>query len=228
MGKKHHDYNLLEGTQSVVKDYKRTSRIANEFLKGFKAFKGINDCITVFGSARFGEDHKYYKLAMEMGGTIADNGFKVMTGGGPGIMEAANRGAKEAGGESYGCNIILPMEQHENPYLDKMVEFKYFFSRKVMLIKYSCAFVLMPGGFGTMDEIFETLTLIQTEKIRNFPIVCMGTEYWQGLMDFVRGTMVEEGTISKDDLKLVFVTDDPQEAIEYIQAKVERRELIKA
>ena len=191
-------------------------RIHDEFLRGFRFFRDVRNCVTVFGSARFPESHPYYELARATGRALAGAGFTVMTGGGPGIMEAANRGAKEGGGRSLGCNIRLPQEQEPNPYLDKWMEFEYFFARKVMLVKYSCGFVLMPGGYGTMDEAFETLTQIQTEKIRNFPIVLMGSEYWHHLRPFLRQTMVEAGTISESDLDLFWATDEPDEAVQHI------------
>ncbi|HLO42238.1 MAG TPA: TIGR00730 family Rossman fold protein [Phycisphaerales bacterium] len=175
----------------------------------------------MFGSARFKEDHRYYAMARDMGSRTADLGLTVMTGGGPGIMEAANRGAKDRSGLSLGCNIILPMEQKPNPYVDKFVEFKYFFVRKVMLVKYSYAFVIFPGGFGTLDELFETLTLVQTQKIKHFPIVLMGVDYWRPMVEFIQG-MAERGTISPGDAELITVTDDPLVAIETIRAGVER------
>ena len=175
--------------------------------------------MTVFGSARFKEDHRYYAMGREVGRALAGKGFTVMTGGGPGVMEAANRGAVEADGFSVGCNIELAFEQEPNPYLHLFLEFPHFFVRKVMLVKYSHGFVALPGGFGTMDEVFETLTLIQTGMISDFPCVLMGREYWQPLLDFVRETMVGEGTISELDLQRVFLTDSAQEAAEHIARK---------
>jgi uncharacterized protein (TIGR00730 family) len=172
--------------------------------------------VTVFGSARTQKDDPYYDLARRMGAAIAKLGFTVMTGGGPGIMEAANRGAKEAGGCSVGCNIQLPFEQSENPYLDRSVTIHYFFVRKTLLIKYSYAFVVLPGGAGTLDELFEALTLIQTRKIERFPIVIMGTEYWQELIDFI-AKMAKLGTISPEDVKLIYATDSVTEAIAHIK-----------
>ena len=171
----------------------------------------------MFGSARFAEDHKYYKLAREVGKRLATVGFTVMTGGGPGIMEAANRGARDVGGRSLGCNIILPKEQKPNEYLDQWITFRYFFVRKVMLVKYSYAFVVMPGGFGTLDELFETATLIQTGKIDNFHVVLMGKDYWGPLLEFLRSTLVREGTIAESDLDRWIVTDSPEEAVERIR-----------
>lgn len=187
-----------------------------EFVRGFRALHFVGPCVTVFGSARFKDGHRYYELAQQVGYRIAlDLGMTVMTGGGPGVMEAANRGAREAGGPSVGCNIELPMEQSENPWLDKFVTIRYFFVRKVLLVKYSYAFVILPGGFGTMDEFFETLTLVQTKKINNFPIVIMGRDYYQPLKDYLQ-FMVEEGTISPEDLNLVLFTDDAEEAVAHI------------
>ena len=157
-------------------------------------------CVTVFGSARFSEEHAYYKLARELGRKLAEAGYTIMTGGGPGIMEAANRGAKEAGGLSIGANIVLPHEQGANPYMDRFMEFDHFFVRKVMLVKYSCAFVVMPGGFGTLDEVFETITLMQTDKIQDFPVILMGVEYWGPLIDFLQKTLITHATIGEADL----------------------------
>jgi uncharacterized protein (TIGR00730 family) len=189
-----------------------------EFLQGFRRLHFVGPCVTVFGSARFGEDHRYYKLGREMGARLAAAGFTVMTGGGPGIMEAANRGAKDVGGRSIGCNIELPHEQKENPYLDRFVTFRHFFVRKVMLVKYSYAFVVLPGGFGTMDEIFETATLIQTGKIKEFPLILMGTDYWQDLRELF-DDMVTAGTIDAKDLERIVFTDSPDEAMAVIEAR---------
>ena len=194
-------------------------RIANEFLRGFRFFRDVGACVTVFGSARFSAGHEYYELARAIGRHLADAGYAVMTGGGPGVMEAANRGAKEGGGRSLGCNIELPMEQEPNPFLDEWLDFDYFFVRKVMLVKYSSGFVLCPGGLGTMDEAFETLTLMQTGKIQNFPVVLVGQDYWQHLTTFVQDSMVAAGTVSEQDLDLVYRTDDPADAVEYISKR---------
>jgi len=203
---------FLEGPESRLAELARLIRISLEFLRGFRSLHFVGPCVTVFGSARFQEDHRYYALAREVGQRLARCGFTVMTGGGPGIMEAANRGAKEAGGRSIGCNILLPREQAPNPYLDLMVEFQYFFVRKVMLAKYSYAFVALPGGLGTMDEIFEAATLIQTGKMRDFPVVLMGSDYWAPLLNFLRDTMVPAGTVELSDLDRLIVTDSPEDA----------------
>jgi uncharacterized protein (TIGR00730 family) len=207
---------FLAGPQRRGSEIARLCRIAVEFTRGFRALHSLGPAVTVFGSARFGEDHEYYQLAREVGARFASAGFAVMTGGGPGIMEAANRGAQESGGVSIGCNIELPHEQDANPYLDRWLDFRYFFVRKVMLVKYSTAFLLMPGGFGTMDEIFETATLVQTDKIRDFPLVLVGSDYWRGLLDFMHGTMVPEGTISPEDPGRFMVTDSPAEAVDHV------------
>ncbi len=193
----------------------RLRRINDEFEQAFRALFTVGPAVTVFGSARFKEDHKYYQLARAVGAELARAGFAVLTGGGPGIMEAANRGAHEAGGASYGLNIILPHEQSANPYVDKSIAFHYFFTRKVCLVKYSCAFVIMPGGLGTLDELFEAATLIQCKKIGPFPVVLMGTKFWQGFKDW-GGHMIEEGTFALDEVGFGRITDSPQEAVELI------------
>jgi uncharacterized protein (TIGR00730 family) len=211
---------FLAGPRPRGFELRRALRIFWEFLRGFRALHFVGPCVTVFGSARFPETHPHYELGREVGRRLALAGFTVMTGGGPGIMEAANRGAKDVGGRSVGCNITLPNEQKPNAYLDRFVEFRYFFVRKVMLVKYSYAFVAMPGGFGTMDEVFETATLVQTGKISDFPIVLMGVEYWQPLMDFLRQRMVRDGTIGPHDLEHLLLTDDPGEAVHTILARV--------
>ncbi len=207
---------FLDGPRKRQFEFFFALRVFWEFLRGFRALHFVGPCVTVFGSARFKEGHRYYEEAREIGRLIAtDLGMTVLTGGGPGIMEAANRGAKEGGGPSVGCNIVLPHEQAENPWLDKFVTIRYFFVRKVLLVKYSYAFVIMPGGFGTMDEFFETLTLVQTKKITSFPIVIMGLDYYQPLQEYLK-FMAKEGTISPEDLDLVLFTDDPTEAISHI------------
>jgi hypothetical protein len=208
---------FLRGPKSRSSEFLRVLRIMWEFIKGFRKLHFAGPCVSVFGSARFTESNRYYQLGREVGGELARLGFTTMTGGGPGIMEAANRGAQEAGGRSFGCNIELPMEQTCNRYLDDFVDFRYFFVRKVMLVKYSYAFVILPGGFGTMDEVFETLTLIQTDKIKDFPVILMGEDYWEPITDFVRERMVEAGTISEDDLELFHVTDSIDEMRRHLE-----------
>jgi uncharacterized protein (TIGR00730 family) len=208
---------FLEGRQSREADLESAVRIFLEFLRGFETLVFPGPCVTVFGSARFSEAHRYYKLARELGAGLAKAGFTVMTGGGPGIMEAANRGAKEASGHSIGCNIQLPREQKPNPYVDRFIEFEHFFVRKVMLVKYSSAFVLMPGGFGTLDELFEVTTLIQTKKLVAFPIVCLGGEYWEHLQMFFKDTLLKEGTINGPDVDLIKNTESVDEALQHIK-----------
>jgi uncharacterized protein (TIGR00730 family) len=206
----------LEGPKSRSYEFFFAWRVFRQFIKAFRNLHFVGPCITVFGSARFREDHPYYIKAREFGKKIAELGFTTMTGGGPGIMEAANRGAYESGGMSVGCNIQLPFEQKENPYMQKSVLFEHFFVRKVVLIKYSYAFIILPGGFGTLDELFETLTLVQTKSIQNFPVVLFGKEYHQPLLEYIE-YMAEQGTISKEDMKLVLVTDDTEEAMNHIR-----------
>lgn len=210
------DRALLGGARLRREELRRAIRIFMEFIRGFRQLHFIGRCVTVFGSARFDEDHEYYALAREVGDRLARTGFAVMTGGGPGIMEAANRGAKEAKGLSIGCNIELPMEQEPNAFLDKFIEFRYFFVRKVMLVKYSTAFVVMPGGFGTLDEIFETAVLMQTGKIQHFPIIIMGREFWEPMREFIDQSLIGMETISPEDMGLIHMTDDPDEAVRII------------
>ncbi|HEY3663014.1 MAG TPA: TIGR00730 family Rossman fold protein [Chthoniobacterales bacterium] len=209
---------LLEGPHSRFDEFFTLFRIMADFLRGFRVLHFVGPCVTVFGSARIKPGSPEYELARAMGGAIARLGFTVMTGGGPGIMEAANRGAKEVGGRSVGCNIRLPFEQAPNEYLDRCVTLYYFFVRKTLLLKYSYAFVVMPGGVGTLDELFEALTLIQTGKIQNFPIVVMGTEYWRELTDLL-AKMARLGMIGGQDLSLVYVTDSVEDALEHIRSK---------
>jgi uncharacterized protein (TIGR00730 family) len=190
----------------------RVLRIQGEFVHGINALADVGAAVAVFGSARFKEDHPMYAAAREMGRALAGSGFAVITGGGPGLMEAANRGAHEAGGLSIGCNIELPFEQSENRYTDLSVNFRYFFVRKTMFVKYANGFVIFPGGFGTLDELFESLTLVQTRKINRFPIVLFGSKYWSGLLDWIKDTQLAEGTISPEDLNLLIVTDSVEEA----------------
>lgn len=208
---------FLAGKRDRGADLESAVRVFLEFLRGYESLDFAGPCVTVFGSARFPEDHHYYQLARGLGRGLAEAGFVVMTGGGPGIMEAANRGAKEGGGETIGCNIVLPREQKPNPYLDRFVEFDHFFVRKVMLVKYSCAFVVMPGGFGTLDEAFEALTLIQCDKIERFPVVAMGLPFWGEVRDFVEKSLLGEQTIAREDLDLLHATDSVEEAVGYIR-----------
>jgi uncharacterized protein (TIGR00730 family) len=207
------DRYLLEGPRSRTAEFFRLLRILREFIRGFRALHFVGPCVSVFGSARFAENHRYYQLGREIGSAIARLGFTTITGGGPGIMEAANRGAKEAGGISIGCNIILPKEQAPNPYLDHVVTFRYFFVRKVMLVKYSQAFVILPGGFGTLDEAFEATTLIQTSKIFDFPVIFAGVDYWQPLFDFLRDGLLAAGTISPEDFDRLVLTDSVEQVV---------------
>ncbi|MCC6322647.1 MAG: TIGR00730 family Rossman fold protein [Phycisphaerales bacterium] len=213
---------FLEGPRNRGGELLRVLRIGAEFIKGFRKLHFVGPCVTVFGSARFREDHRYYQLARDTSARVSKLGFTIMTGGGPGIMEAANRGARDAGGPSIGCNITLPMEQEPNPYLDRFIEFQYFFIRKVMLVKYSYAFVVLPGGFGTLDELFEAVTLVQTGKIQDFPIILMGVDYWSPLVEFLKQRMVLERTISPADLDLLTVTDSPEHACDVITDAVQR------
>jgi uncharacterized protein (TIGR00730 family) len=212
---KSYERNFLTETRKPAKERKRLKRIYDEFANAFTELHGIGPAVTVFGSARFKEDHAYYELAHAVGAELAKAGLATFTGGGPGVMEAANRGAHEAGGESYGLNIILPHEQCENPYTDKSIEFHYFFTRKVCLVKYSCAFIVMPGGLGTLDEMFEAATLIQCEKIGPFPVILMGAKFWEGLRVWGQ-FMMKQGVYTKDEIKFGHVTDSPKEAVEII------------
>lgn len=188
-----------------------------EIMHAATELTDLGPCVTVFGSARFTEDHRYYKMARETGRLLAAAGYTVITGGGPGIMEAANRGAKEAGGRSIGCNISLPEEQKPNPYVDRFVQFDHFFVRKMMMIKLSSAFVLLPGGFGTLDEIFETVTLMQTGKIETMPIVVLGGEFWQTMRQFITESLLTEKTIGREDLDLIALADSPVDVVRLIR-----------
>jgi uncharacterized protein (TIGR00730 family) len=209
---------MLQGPQSRRRELRMVLHAVRDFIRGFRTLHFAGPCVTVFGSARFHEDHPYYLLGREVGAALVKMGFTVMTGGGPGVMEAANRGAKEAGGWSVGCNIRLPFEQAANPYLDRWVTCEYFFVRKVLLFKYSYAFIALPGGIGTLDELFEALTLIQTGKVMNFPVVLIGKDYWAPLLSQL-DAMVHEKTISPEDLDLLLVTDDVGEAMAYVRAR---------
>ncbi len=202
---------FLQGPHERRHELRQTFRILAECLRGFRALHFVGPCVTVFGSARFPETHPYYELGRSVGRRLAEAGFTVVTGGGPGLMEAANRGAREAGGRTVGCNIKLPVEQSPNAYLDRFVEFRYFFVRKLMLLKYSYAFVALPGGFGTLDEMFETLVLIQTKKIKDFPVILVGREYWAPLTDFFGERLLANQTISPGDTGLLSITDSAEE-----------------
>ncbi|MBI4544694.1 MAG: TIGR00730 family Rossman fold protein [Gemmatimonadetes bacterium] len=194
----------------------RVFRIMGEFVEGFDTLADLGPAVAIFGSARVGPTDPFYLAASETARGLAEAGFAVITGGGPGIMEAANKGAAEGGGASVGCNIELPFEQGMNGYVRTAINFRYFFVRKTMFVKYSEAFIIFPGGFGTMDELFEALTLIQTGKVRNFPVILFGQAYWRGLLDWMRGRMLAEGKVSAEDLKLLVCTDSPQEAVQTV------------
>jgi uncharacterized protein (TIGR00730 family) len=209
------DQYLLEGPHSRLREALMLLRTTRDMLRGFRTLHFVGPCVTIFGSARFGESHPYYAIAREVGRRVSALGFTVMTGGGPGLMAAANRGARDHGGLSVGCNIELPHEQEPNPYLDRWITCHYFFVRKVLLFKYSYAFVGMPGGLGTLDELTEALTLIQTKKIQSFPVVLIGTEYWKPFMDLLH-EMIDEEAISPTDVDLLKVTDDIDEAMRHL------------
>lgn len=213
---------LLAGPEGFGRDLWRSARMWRELVRGFWQLRNLGPCITVFGSARTPEDHPWYDMTRQVARKAGEAGFTVMTGGGPGLMEAANRGARDAGARSVGCTIELPHEQFTNPYVDLAVDFRYFFVRKVMLVKYSSAFIFMPGGFGTVDEVFETATLIQTGKIRNFPVVGMGRNYWKCVEEAVTDTMVSAGTIDPPDTNLFRITDDPTEAMDFLLRRLGR------
>jgi len=221
------DATFLAGPLSRIQEFLFTLRVQYSFIKGFRKMHFIGPCVTIFGSARFEADNVYYKKAEEIGAAMATLGFTVMTGGGPGIMEAANKGAYEAGGYSVGCNIILPFEQKPNPYLHRWIDIPYFFVRKFLLLKYSYAFIVLPGGIGTLDELFESLTLIQTKMIQNFPVVIFGSEYHKELCHHIQ-VMAENESISPEDMKLLFVTDSVTELVQHIQTHaIQRFNLVK-
>ncbi len=194
----------------------RLFRIMAEFVEGFETLSRIGPCITIFGSARTPKTHKYYKLTIETARLAVRNGYGVITGGGPGIMEAANKGAAMENGRSIGLNIQLPFEQKPNPYVKLLLNFRHFFCRKVMFLKYTSAVIIMPGGYGTMDEMFETLTLIQTQKVGTLPLILMGREFWGGLVDWLKDTMLKHKYISPEDIDMMLITDDPFEAIDFV------------
>ena len=210
------DLAFLRGPRSRWREFRSAVNIAREFIMGFRNLHFVGPCVTFFGSARFKEDHRYYKEARELAQRIGRVGFTIMTGGGPGIMEAANRGARDVGARSVGCNIALPHEQYANPYLDVCLSFERFFVRKVLLVKYSICFVVMPGGAGTLDELFETITLIQTGKVKDFPILLYGKDYWAPTLQQI-DRMVADGTIGKEELRFVFVADSVEEATHLLQ-----------
>ena len=214
------DERLLQSPANlaVAKDAWRVFRIMGEFVEGYDELANLGPAVTVFGSARTPPDHPMYQVCVETARKLGEAGYDIITGGGPGMMEAANRGAREAGVKSVGCNIELPFEQGTNPFVDISVNFRYFFVRKTMFIKYAQGFVILPGGFGTMDELFESLTLIQTGKVRNFPVVMVGRDYWSGLLDWLTTKMLESGNISPEDMDLIKITDDPDEVVTHIQA----------
>ena len=207
---------FLEEPRSRIREFITLVRVMRDFIRGFRVLHFVGPCVTVFGSARIKSDSEYYQLTRKMGAAIAQLGFTVMTGGGPGIMEAANRGAKDVGGRSVGCNIALPHEQRPNGYLDRFVTMHYFFVRKMLLVKYSYAFVILPGGAGTLDEMFEAITLIQTRKMKNFPVVIMGTDYWDEILPFI-DKMAKAGMIAPSDLELVHATNSVDDAIAHIR-----------
>jgi hypothetical protein len=220
------DERLLEGLEpedTIGKDAWRVFRIMGEFVEGFEELQRVGPAVSIFGSARIGPDSPEYRSCVETARLMGEAGFAIITGGGPGIMEAANKGAKLAGATSVGCNIELPFEQKSNDYLDVSIDFRYFFVRKTMFVKYATAFVIFPGGFGTMDELFEALTLIQTSKVRDFPVVLFGSDYWRGLTDWLRGTMAAEAKIATGDLDLIHITDDPADATAHIVRRHKER-----
>jgi uncharacterized protein (TIGR00730 family) len=216
-------FSRLHRPAFVDSDPWRSLRILSEFVEGFDALAGVGKAVTIFGSARIREGSPYYARAYELGGLLARAGFAVITGGGPGIMEAANRGCHEAGGLSIGCNIELPEEQAVNPWVDLGVEFRYFFARKTMFVKYADGFAIFPGGFGTLDELFESLTLIQTGKIRHFPVVLVGRDYWAGLLEWIQDKVVASGAINPPDVSLIQITDDMAEACRLLTEGSTRR-----
>ena len=220
------DEKLLErrpDTAFLDTDPWRALRILAEFVEGFDAMARVGPAVTVFGSARTIPDDPLYELARTIGRRLAEAGYAVITGGGPGTMEAANRGCQEGGGLSVGCNIELPHEQSLNRYVDLGVEFRYFFARKTMFVKYADGFVILPGGFGTLDELFEAITLIQTGKVRHFPVVLVGRAYWSGLLDWIRATLLEAGAVSEVDIDLFQIAEDPEEVVSIMQAHSNRR-----
>ena len=195
----------------------RVFRIMAEFVEAIEELSQLGSAVSIFGSARVTPQDEYYKKAMYLSRRLAESGFAVITGGGPGIMEAANRGAAEGGGKSVGMNIRLPFEQKPNPYSNISIDYKYFFIRKVMFVKYAMAYVILPGGYGTLDELFEAITLIQTKRIRAFPVILMGSDYWEGLLNWIKTTMMHEGKIQPEDVELLQIIDDPDQVVKHIQ-----------
>lgn len=217
------EHQFLQGPHTRRHELRQALRILFECIRGFRALHFVGPCVTVFGSARFSPGHPYYALGEAVGARLAQTGLTVMTGGGPGLMEAANRGARLAGGRSIGCNIRLPHEQKPNPFLDKMVEFRYFFVRKLMLVKYSYAFVALPGGLGTLDEIFETAVLIQTAKVKNFPLVLVGAKFWDPLIGMLRDRLLPFGTIDQADVDRIVIADTAEEVVALVRERAIRR-----
>lgn len=209
-----------------AKESWRVFRIMAEFVDALERLQDVGPAVSIFGSARMKPSHRYYKMARQLAAKLSKDGFSIITGGGPGIMEAANRGAKDAGGNSIGLNIRLPMEQAPNPFQNIAIDFNYFFVRKFMFVKYASSFVIFPGGFGTMDELFEALTLIQTDKIADFSVVLVGSKYWKGLLDWVRDTMIPEGTVSPKDLDLVYLTDDLEEVSRIVRRSFDEQSFL--
>ena len=209
-------------SEFLESDSWRSLRILSEFVEGFDAMAVVGPAVTIFGSARTAQDDPIYELARRIARQLAEAGFAIITGGGPGTMEAANRGCREGGGLSVGCNIELPHEQGLNAYVDLGIEFRYFFARKVMFVKYADAFVILPGGFGTLDELFESLTLIQTGKVRDFPVILVGSAYWSGLLDWIRGTLVAAGAITEAEIGLITLADDPDDIVRIVQEYADR------
>jgi hypothetical protein len=227
MGKIEHISKQRKWSESYGSSSWQTFKIMAEFVNGFETLSKIGPCISIFGSARTKVDNPYYTLTVAIAEAVAKEGFGIISGGGPGIMEAANKGASNVGGKSVGLNIQLPFEQNSNPYIDKdkNIFFDYFFVRKTIFAKYSQGFIMMPGGFGTMDEFFEVITLVQTGKLRNSPMILVGKKYWAGLVEWVKNTMLTEGNISPEDIDLFHIVDTPEEVIEYLKEFYEKRPL---
>jgi uncharacterized protein (TIGR00730 family) len=226
VGAKHDEHLLRVPCDVEAEDDRRLQRIHDEVEHGFDALRDVENGVSVFGSARIPEEHRWYGLAREVGSCLVDHGFSVITGGGPGLMEAANRGAAEAGGLSIGLNIELPREQRPNPYANRTLDFHYFFARKLMFVRYARAFVIMPGGFGTLDEMFESLTLIQTDRIKHFPTILVDSAHWRPLLDWIDDTLEDDGMIGPDDKRLLVTADSPHEVCEHvIRASEAQRQL---